>query len=393
LLTSCSASFEQPQIDNNTVEERSEWINDHKCPDPKIKFFLFTRENVDSQQLIYIDNTLVTSNLTSSFFNPQKPSKIIIHGFRSDMFLTPLIEMKTEYLRDDAYNVFYVDWSNLSMTLSYPSAVRSIEHVGNCTAELVNRLRDAGGSDTDIHVIGFSLGAQVANYVANNLKPHYILPRITGLDPALPLFVTSNKAHKLDASDAKFVDVFHCNGLMQGQIERTGHVDFYFNNGIYQPGCASKLVDISACSHHRCPEYFKESIQTTKGFYGWKCQSYFKYVLGLCSFDGNNLKIAGNDCDSKLRGVFLVKTNSESPYAIGRESLSSIDTRAKRRNDDMLSQELEAFNADLESGKFHDLRNSDKLKYLSLMKSLKQLGEVVQPKVFSISNNQVERFS
>lgn len=42
----------------------------------------------------------------------------------------------------------------------------------------MNRIRDAGG--VDIHVIGFSLGAQLANYVAVSLKPSYQLPRITG---------------------------------------------------------------------------------------------------------------------------------------------------------------------------------------------------------------------
>jgi pancreatic lipase-related protein 2 len=75
--------------------------------------------------------------------------------------------------------MFYVDWFNLSSSLCYPAVVHNIKHVGACTAQLVNRIRDAGSQD--IHVIGFSLGAQVANYIANSLKPDYLLPRITGV--------------------------------------------------------------------------------------------------------------------------------------------------------------------------------------------------------------------
>lgn len=65
------------------------------CPDPEVRFFLYTRSNVDEQQFIHIDDTFDASNLSSSFFNPRHPSKIIIHGFRSDIFLTPLFRMKT----------------------------------------------------------------------------------------------------------------------------------------------------------------------------------------------------------------------------------------------------------------------------------------------------------
>lgn len=80
------------------------------------------------------------------------------------------------------------------------------------------------------------MGAHVTNFVANNLE-YFRLPRITGLDPAMPLFITANVKDKLDKSDAEFVDIIHTNALVQGKIEQCGHVDFYMNGGVMQPGC------------------------------------------------------------------------------------------------------------------------------------------------------------
>lgn len=54
----------------------------------------------------------------------------------------------------------------------------------------------------------------------------------TALDPALPLFITAAPQDKLDPTDAEFVDVYHSNAFVQGQIERCGSVDFYMNGGI-----------------------------------------------------------------------------------------------------------------------------------------------------------------
>lgn len=84
-----SRSSDTPWVDNAT----------RKCPDPEVRFYLYTRTNVDEKQLVYIDDAQETSNLSSSNFNPNDASKIIIHGFRSDMFLTPLFQMKTGELR------------------------------------------------------------------------------------------------------------------------------------------------------------------------------------------------------------------------------------------------------------------------------------------------------
>lgn len=62
------------------------------CPSSDIKFYLYTRKNPQDRQLIYADG--INSNLSNSNFNPSDPTKIILHGYNSDMFLTPLIQMK-----------------------------------------------------------------------------------------------------------------------------------------------------------------------------------------------------------------------------------------------------------------------------------------------------------
>lgn len=79
----------------------------------------------------------------------------------------------------------------------------------------------------------------------------------------MPLFVTADSDNKLDASDADFVDVFHTNALVQGKIEQCGHVDFYLNGGIYQPGCnadhifqCSQLVELHVRVHQRNFKFF-----------------------------------------------------------------------------------------------------------------------------------------
>lgn len=70
------------------------WVFSGKCPNPDIQFYLFTRKNARDRQSIRVDETWQKSNLSDSFFNPNHPTKVIVHGYNSDMFLTPLIQMK-----------------------------------------------------------------------------------------------------------------------------------------------------------------------------------------------------------------------------------------------------------------------------------------------------------
>lgn len=77
------------------------------------------------------------------------------------------------------------------------------------------------------------------------------------------------------------------------------------------------IIDPFACSHHRAPDYYAESIRSYKGFWGWQCSSYINYLLGLCP-PTNYLVLAGEDCNPETEGMYLIVTNSQSPFALGK---------------------------------------------------------------------------
>lgn len=70
------------------------WVSNRTCPDSDVKIFLYTRDNPVERQAIHIGDSWENSNLSESNFNPFIPNKVIIHGYNSDMFLNPLIQMK-----------------------------------------------------------------------------------------------------------------------------------------------------------------------------------------------------------------------------------------------------------------------------------------------------------
>jgi Lipase len=145
--------------------------------------------------------------------------------------------------------------------------------------------------------------------------------------------------------------------------------------------------DILSCSHHRCPNYFMESIQSTKGFYGWKCQSYFHYVLGLCPYNANDMLLAGENCAVTTRGMYLVKTNSEFPFAMGR---ADNDARRSRWSDDELKVQLEVMKIvreEMEDGKFpQDSEYAGSKVFARILEKLEGLDHR-SPKVLSINGN------
>uniref|UniRef100_H0ZL93 Lipase domain-containing protein n=1 Tax=Taeniopygia guttata TaxID=59729 RepID=H0ZL93_TAEGU len=142
-------------------------------------------------------------------------------------------------------NCILTDWRDGSSGL-YTDAVNNVRIVGAELEYLVNFLeKEYGYSPANIHFIGHSLGAHVAGE-AGRRKPG--IGRITGLDPAGPLFQYTPTMVRLDPSDAKFVDIIHTHAghlffdFAPGMLQTCGHLDFYPNGGKRMPGCSQLRV-------------------------------------------------------------------------------------------------------------------------------------------------------
>jgi len=131
-------------------------------------------------------------------------------------------------------NVIGVDWSSCSHVVLYEQSMECAKKVGEFIGDLILWLgEETGLSPDNVHGVGHSLGGQAISFVSRKV----FISRITSLDPAGPLFTHAEPYHRLDPSDAKFVDVFHTSTNIIGITPAAGHVDFYPNGGAHQPGC------------------------------------------------------------------------------------------------------------------------------------------------------------
>uniref|UniRef100_A0A8K9XNU6 Lipase, hepatic a n=1 Tax=Oncorhynchus mykiss TaxID=8022 RepID=A0A8K9XNU6_ONCMY len=158
-------------------------------------------------------------------------------------------------------------------------------------------------STPPVHLIGYSLGAHISGFAGSYLGGPGKIGRITGLDPAGPLFEERM-------------------GLSVVIKQPVAHVDFYPNGGDFQPGChpfQSLMEHIALhgingfeqtvkCAHERSVYLFIDSLlnkdkQILKG----TCLDYRK---NKCNTLGYNVRRVRSVAGKKL----YHKTRSHMPY-------------------------------------------------------------------------------
>ncbi|XP_054710965.1 pancreatic lipase-related protein 2-like [Uloborus diversus] len=301
----------------------------------KTKFLLYTPSNIQEEQEI----VATSESINNSSFDLSLPTKVLIHGFRSDLDVEDIrFEMKDALLSEGQFNVIVVDWTE-NNGFPYTQAVANARAVGAQVAKLINFLRENKGIQAEnVHIIGHSLGGHVAGYAGERIPN---LGRITGLDPAGPLFQSGDKQVRLDETDANFVDIIHSDGGENvvdglGLGDPIGHIDFYPNGGRRQPGCSytsesnstvGAVVNITTkylsngCDHERANQYFLESINNQDcRFLAVHCHSYVDYEQGLCPPDDLSVLEMGLRAHPveglPIKSKFFLRTNDKSPFCI-----------------------------------------------------------------------------
>ncbi|KAI5635863.1 lipase domain-containing protein [Phthorimaea operculella] len=246
--------------------------------------------------------------------NITRETKFIIHGFGGSAFHPVTKNIAMAFHKLNKFNVLVLD-AKVVLDKGYFDCVKNARLVGKAIAELISHLVSFGAKSADFHLIGVSLGAQVAGWAGK----YYLhaegchLGRITALDPAGPCFANSAPRDRtLDKTDALYLDVIHSNVLLEGLFEPLGHADFYINGGgPFQPGCF-----LMKCSHLLASYVYTESISRPELFVAVKCDSWTQFLDEQCT---NQTAILGNAPLPDTRGMYYLRTSGETPYGIGRD--------------------------------------------------------------------------
>ena len=284
-------------------------------------FYLFTRyNNVTSF-------SLTSSNFNNSYFNSSRRTYLIIHGFTDNANESWTLSIKNNILKTQEANIIAVDWRQGSAALQgditsvfiyppYITAARNVITVGNKTAQLLAQLNI---NPMLTHCIGHSLGAHCCGVLGKNTK----IDRITGMDPAGPGFYNLTETFafwRLSRNDANFVDIIHTS-LAFGLFDSIGHVDFWPNLGLEQPGCKSDPI----CSHGRTRDLFAESILSSSYFpTSDVCSSPVLWLAGGCKCK-SNCNHMGFYANGNIQGSFYLYTNAQSPFSISRSNVICVN--------------------------------------------------------------------
>ncbi|KAG5281197.1 hypothetical protein AALO_G00068470 [Alosa alosa] len=291
------------------------------------------RKSLDLDEEGCILDPMKRAGLKECGFNTTAKTIFIIHGWTMsgifESWMHNLVAAVQQ--REPEANVFVVEWLNLAHQL-YPDAVNHTRRVGLSIADLLNWLQEEASMPLqNVHLIGYSLGAHVAGYAGTFVKG--TVGRITGLDPAGPMFEGAESHRRLSPDDADFVDVLHTYtrealGVSIGIQQPIGDIDIYPNGGDVQPGCAlgdvvayagGGFLDVLKCEHERAVHLFVDSLMNKEHVnYAYQCTDPDRFKKGIClscrKNRCNNMGYNAKTMRKRRNSKMYLKTRADTPF-------------------------------------------------------------------------------
>ncbi|XP_023034213.1 phospholipase A1 isoform X1 [Drosophila willistoni] len=278
-----------------------------------VNYYLYTNADpLDGKKL-----NLSLASLVSSPYKKGSPTIFVIHGWTGAYDQPIIYKIIKAWLGRGDFNLISVDWARARYT-EYCGSYLAVRGVGNNIGKMINLLTSSKlNTASNIHLIGFDLGAHIAGYAGKYVGDGKI-KTITGLDPALPGFVHGWSAFRLHSTDAEYVETIVTSGGLQGLLKPIGKAVFYVNGGEHQPGC---IVDIfGICAHERAVTYYAEAVQHNH-FGTYKCPHYQTALHKNCTPTFSNVRM-GNTLENpgKANGIYYVPIKSKHPFGISPSS-------------------------------------------------------------------------
>ncbi|XP_048121883.1 lipase member H isoform X3 [Alosa alosa] len=288
-----------------------------------VRLLLYTRANLECGQ--ELSHHRFTAQL---LFNLSRSTAFVIHGYRPTgappIWIDHLVHLLA---RQEDMNIVVVDWNRGAANLNYFTAVTNTRRTAANITGFIQRMQEEGASLDSVHLIGVSLGAHVAGFIGAMLGGK--VGRITGLDPAGPMFAGVPPEERLDPTDAQLVDVLHTDMDGFGLRGAHGHIDFYANGGSDQPGCPKTIFSGKAyfvCDHQRSVFLYLCALNHTCNLTAYPCSSHTDFLNGQClqceAFKPASCPVLGYDLSpwrdnllklGQTRAFF--STTSELPYS------------------------------------------------------------------------------
>ncbi|XP_013113989.2 phospholipase A1 [Stomoxys calcitrans] len=261
-------------------------------------------------------------------FDKTRNTVLYLHGYIENPDVESIHVIVEAYLKRTDTNLIVLDWGELADGNYAFDAVVNAKQLGPVLAKHLLKQFDNGLDIDKFHIVGHSLGGQMAGIIGREVwersQKTKKIKRITGLDPAFPLFYMGGLARHLCKYDAEFVDVMHTDAWIYGAPSSAATADFWPNAGkTLQPGCPKRnyrmLTDNDLSSHRRSWWFWAESVadKYPDKFNAVKAKNWSDFKEGKLINDDRLHVVMGHKCPTNISGDYFLQTNGSKPYARG----------------------------------------------------------------------------